>query len=371
MIATTRDAAFETLNTPLLRHFRSLVVRLGGDPDAVLRAAEVAADDFCEEAGHLTYRQAIRLLETAAQVLDCRDFGMRLALRQGGGSAFGPLGRIMRKSRTLGDAVKFASEHSHAHSNAARVWLNVGQEENTVFAGHELLLGHSADRAQAIEQILLLGNLGAMEMTGGYARARQIHFRHEPVSDPATYRHHFGCVVHFGEPADGMTFSAADFASPILGHDENIRRDMASCIEAQFPHRRLPFVAQVRGLIMRRLTLGDGSAAEVARALNLHVRTLSRRLADEGSSFQHVKDEVRRDLTYYYLQRTDLDFRAISEKLGFAEQSIFSRSCRRWFDKSPTCLRQEDRLRSGRAIHDTSPARDVPSSMASALSPVV
>nr|WP_251007915.1 helix-turn-helix transcriptional regulator [Sphingobium sp. BHU LFT2] len=90
---------------------------------------------------------------------------------------------------------------------------------------------------------------------------------------------------------------------------------------------------------MRRLAQGDCASAEVARALNIHHRTLRRRLKEEGTSFQEVKDDVRRDMTLYYLQQTDLDFREISEKLGFAEQAVFSRSCRRWFGDSPTRIR--------------------------------
>jgi AraC-like DNA-binding protein len=41
----------------------------------------------------------------------------------------------------------------------------------------------------------------------------------------------------------------------------------------------------------------------------------------------------------YYLQRTDLDFGRISERLGFAEQSVMTRACNRWFFASPTKLR--------------------------------
>ena len=340
MSAEAQEAEFEKLNAPLLRHFTALVTERGGDLAALLQAGEIAEDEFADGCGNLTYRQVIRLLEGAAEALECPDLGMRLACRQRGGSIFGPLGHVMRNSRTFGEALEFACEHSNAHSRAARVWLRPLPEEQMIFAGHELLLGNIANRAQSIEQILLIGHLEAMEMTGGYARARRVHFRHEPVSSRATYRRYFGCEVYFGDPADGIMFSPEDLASPILRQSSGVHRSMATLIERNFPRQRLPFHAEARGLITRRLEAGDCSSGEVARAMNLHNRTLRRRLQQEGSSFQEVKDEVRRDLTLYYLERTELDFRTISEKLGFAEQSIFSRSCRRWFGKSPGQLRQ-------------------------------
>lgn len=340
MSAAADEAEFEKLNAPLLRHFAPLAAELGGNLTALLQAAGIAEDEFADGSGNLTYRQAIRLLEAAAEALECPDLGMRLACRQQGGSIFGPLGHVMRNSPTFGDALKFACEHSNAHSRAARVWLRRLPEEGLVFAGHELLLGNIANRAQSIEQILLIGHLEAMDMTGGYARARRVHFRHEPVSPRATYWRYFGCEVYFGEPADGIEFSEEDLASPILRQSTRMHRSMATFIESNFPRQRPPVHAEVRGLILRRLETDDCSSGEVAQAMNLHHRTLRRRLKQEGSSFQEVKDEVRRDLTLYYLERTALDFRTISEKLGFAEQSIFSRTCRRWFGKSPSQLRQ-------------------------------
>ena len=191
-----------------------------------------------------------------------------------------------------------------------------------------------------MEQILLIGHLEAMEMTGGYARARRVHFRHEALSSRNTYRRYFGCDVRFGEPVDGTVFASHDLASPILMRSSDVRRQMTAYIESTFPAQRPPTQAEVRGFIVRRLATGDCASADVARAMNLHGRTLRRRLNSEGTSFQEVKDEVRKDLTRYYLEHTALDFRNISEKLGFAEQAIFSRSCRRWFAMSPSELRQ-------------------------------
>ena len=62
----------------------------------------------------------IGLMELAAAELDCPDFGMRLGKRQTGASMFGPLGLVMKNSRTFGDALEYVSKHTYAHSLAAR-----------------------------------------------------------------------------------------------------------------------------------------------------------------------------------------------------------------------------------------------------------
>jgi AraC-like DNA-binding protein len=66
---------------------------------------------------------------------------------------------------------------------------------------------------------------------------------------------------------------------------------------------------------------------------------MQRRLEEEGTSFRQVKDEVRREMMVYYITRTKLDFIAISERLGFAEQAVMSRLCQKLFATTPTAMR--------------------------------
>lgn len=343
--ADEKEPLFDLVHARLLRFLPDLVAELGGDLTQLLAGAGIDGIDGIDGdvIGHgpsrLTYRRIIHLLERAAAELDCPDFGMRLALRQSGGGSFGPLGRVMRHSRTFGDALEYVRRHAYAHSLAARIWLRALPEIGMVFSGHDILLDNVASRAQAMEQLLLIGHLEAVDMTAGRARARRVHFRHEPVSPPQAYRRYFGCEVRFGEAADGVMFSAEDLACPISRPDPNALKALTDFIDRHFTRQRPPLHAEVRGLIMRRLARRDCRNEDIARTLNLHVRTLARRLDGEGTSFQQVKDEVRRDVMRYYLEQTDLDLATISEKLGFAEQSIMTRCCNRWFAVSPSRLR--------------------------------
>ena len=264
---------------------------------------------------------------------------MRLAARQNAIGIFGPLGQVMRNSRNFGEALDYVSKHAYAHSLAARVWLEPVDGGGSVFSGHDILLDGAGDRQQAIEHILLAGHLSAMELTAGRARARKVHFRHEPVSGFRTYRRYFGCDVVFGEAADGITFCETDLAAPIETPDERAFKEMTAYIEERFTQRTPPVHAQVRAAIVRLIGSGNCSTDQVASALCLHIRTLHRRLKEEGTSFRSLKDDVRRNLLRYYLQRTDLDLSTISEKLGFAEQSVMSRFCQRWLCTSPSMLR--------------------------------
>ncbi len=328
--------SFEELHANVLSFFSELVAELGGDSEKLLHQIGISA-----EQAPITYRQLVGLLELAAAHLHCPDFGMRLAVRQKIIPSYGPLGAVMKNSKTYGDALNYVSSHAYAHSLAAQVRLTRLGSEQGIFAAHDILIDGMPDKSQAIEQILLLGQLGASELTGGYAKARKVHFRHQPVSPLRLYRRYFGCEVCFGQDEDGLFYSDSDVACPVIDNDAEAYEIAISFIDEEFARQRPPIHAEVRGVILRFLGAKECTREDAAAELNLHLRTLHRRLAAEGTSFQKIKDELRRDLMLYYLTRTALSFARITEKLGFAEQAILTRTCQRWFNRTPTMLRRE------------------------------
>jgi hypothetical protein len=221
----------DKLHSRLLAGYADLVAELGGDAAIVARRARLEPREPVD-----TYRATTRLLEAAAAELDCPDFGLRLGRRQGGGS-LGPLSLVMRHSRTLADALAYVAGHSQAHSLAARIWIQRRPAERSVFVGHQILLAGAPSWTQAIEHMLLLGHLGAMEMTAGEARARRVSFRHRPASPLRTYRRHFGCETQFGESEDGIHFGESDFACAIVDTDAEAYRGDCGC-RRSFPAKR-------------------------------------------------------------------------------------------------------------------------------------
>jgi AraC-like DNA-binding protein len=73
----------------------------------------------------------------------------------------------------------------------------------------------------------------------------------------------------------------------------------------------------------------------------MSVRTLRRRLREEGSSYRELLDEIRFGLARDYLTDTRLPLEEISELLGYSEPGNFSHAFRRWSGQSPRLYRQE------------------------------
>lgn len=143
--------------------------------------------------------------------------------------------------------------------------------------------------------------------------------------------------------ADVLT---ASFAANLL--DLPIRRDEAALQNfldgapgklTMLYRRDREMVLRVRNVLRDALPTAK-SLAEVACALHLSPRTLHRRLADEGSSFQAIKDALRRDLAIGKLAKSKRGLTQIAAELGFADVAAFYRAFVRWTGVAPAHYRK-------------------------------
>ena len=157
-----------------------------------------------------------------------------------------------------------------------------------------------------------------------------------PPSDSRPYQDAFKCPLRFNAPANALFFARADVTSPLpTAHAElSEMHDRVACEHlARLDHA--PMCNQTRALIIRRLPDGEPRRTEIAGALGMSGRTLQRRLAAEGISFQRLLDDTRRELAQHYLGRSDLSLTDACYLLGFGDHSSFVRAFKRWFGVSP------------------------------------
>jgi AraC-like DNA-binding protein len=77
----------------------------------------------------------------------------------------------------------------------------------------------------------------------------------------------------------------------------------------------------------------DLSAA--AHALHMSVSTLHRNLSQEGTTFQTLKDELRRDIAISRLITTNVSLGALATELGFSDSAAFQRAFKCWTGSPP------------------------------------
>lgn len=156
----------------------------------------------------------------------------------------------------------------------------------------------------------------------------------------AVFETAFGCRPRFGAAENAMLFSCANVNRPLptahprlsAVHDRIATEHLQRVSGSQLAPR-------ARAEIVRCLHDGAPTRAAIAGALAVGERTLHRRLSEEGTSFQNLVDDTRRELAEDYLARRDLSVAEVAYLLGFKDQGSFFRATQRWFSMTPQTYR--------------------------------
>lgn len=323
----------------VLRHYPALVTELGGDAAAFLRAAQVPAKALQGGDAYLPFRTLVRLLERSAESLDCADFGLRLAMRQEP-DIFGPVAVAAVNCETLEEALGCFSRYFHTHNPAIEIQVRPQRGRGAVLIGIDPDFEGLALHRQFDERALALLHRMLGLLSDGRYRPQRVLVPHARMSPAATYRACFRAPVEFDQPLAALEVAAADLQLPVRGANPQLRQLATAFLESQGRRGPTAISMRVREAVKSLLPSGNCDHVNVAGALLLHPRTLQRRLLDEGTSFEDLRDAVRRELAERYLKASRLPLSQVTALLGYSEQSALTRSCRRWFRLAPLALRK-------------------------------
>jgi AraC-like DNA-binding protein len=146
--------------------------------------------------------------------------------------------------------------------------------------------------------------------------------------------------AYFDQSVTALYFATALLDGPIRQDQRSLaefmRRAPGDWLFNSFPERLISH--GVREHLQAHLSVATG-IEDVAKAMHVSVRTLSRRLRDEDSRFQAIKDELRRDVAIERLTKTDTPIAVIGAELGFDSPTTFHRAFKTWTGSTPGAYR--------------------------------
>lgn len=151
------------------------------------------------------------------------------------------------------------------------------------------------------------------------------------------YEAHFGCPAQFEARENTIVFAKADLDRPFLTHNPDLFATVAPQLEAELKQARASKAIgeQVKGILKPLLAGRRPGIADVARALRTSSRTLQRRLAEDGATFQQLMQEARRELAHHYLLHSSLELNETAYLLGYEDAHSFFRAFHQWEGKPP------------------------------------
>lgn len=320
-----------------LTGYSALVAELGGDPDRLLAHAGINRSDVGRFDAFITYLALIHLVESAAAATQTPDFGRRLAERQGI-EILGPVGVVGRTSETVAEAFANFERYLGAYSPAISVSISRATDDASSFLEFKILIPHPPAHPHTIE--LSLGvtlRVLRLLLGAGYAPVA-VEIPHRPLTESTDYLRYFGCPPRFGSSRAGFTLKTEDLQRRLV-RDEMAHRVVLDYLDSVVDRHPATISSSIRELIRQLLPTGSATVSVVAGQFRLHPKALQRRLVSEGTNFNAVVDDVRCEIAERYLRDTDMTLTHLARELGYAEQSVLSRSCQRWFGASPAALR--------------------------------
>lgn len=179
--------------------------------------------------------------------------------------------------------------------------------------------------------------------TGNRLRVESLSLSHRP-DDVADFERRVGCPIRPEAGWNGVSVSRSNWKLPLARRDPILR----GILERQVNERGSAVSpedsrSEVRRLILQRVSGGDTRIQSVARMIATTPRTLQRRLAAEGTSYQELLEGVRREAAEGYLAGSGLSVSEIAYLLGYSEPAAFHRAFRRWHGVTPGEYRRRGR----------------------------
>lgn len=200
-------------------------------------------------------------------------------------------------------------------------------------------------RRHIFECVLVL--LGRMyRFVSGYPdlSPRRIWVEYEPVSDHAVemIQKEAKCPVEFSAGFSALELGPETLSTRLNAYGDDTMRMAEALAQRQLEEQQQfgTVLSQIRIHVHDLMVTGVPRRELVADRLRISVRTLDRRLADIGLTWQSLLDSLRLQLAREYLANPTVTVKEVADRLGFADLRAFQRRFKVWTGMTPSEYRQ-------------------------------
>jgi AraC-like DNA-binding protein len=249
------------------------------------------------------------------------------------------LGYMMMNCKTLGEAFEKSARYSRIIGNLieARAELKFNKIKVVFFTPpHAPKMSRHCFESTFSSSVRMMRSL-----TGVPINPLEVTFIYPEPASRSEYERIFKCPVRFGQKDNSFTIAMSIVNTPILmanpgllEYFEKYAQDFLAELDRENEHTRT-----VTKIILSKLDDEELSINKVAREMAVSVRTLQKRLEDEGVLFSDLYRDVRHRLAQKYL-RENYTVEQIAYLLGFSEPSVFRKAFKKWSGVTPREFRE-------------------------------
>ncbi|MFQ3200910.1 MAG: AraC-like DNA-binding protein [Zhongshania sp.] len=167
------------------------------------------------------------------------------------------------------------------------------------------------------------------------------HFSYPQPADTKLLEHVFGIELHFDQPVSCLYFDRKCLNYPLIQLDSDWSQAISRSTQYLFKDEEAdPVLRELRATLIRLLPTGGLTIDKTAEVQNISRRSLQRRLAERGTQFSQVLQDLRHELALQYLSDERLSITDIAFLLGYADHGSFSKVFKAKSGDSPRDFRK-------------------------------
>lgn len=325
-----------TVSVRVILPFARYFAQIGGDCEELLRRHGLSIAALIERDRRAPHNQTLELLQDLINLTGDPAVGLHAAGCDERGD-FDVVEYAAANCATVGEALQLAARFMALWHDGLFMELVQVPPMAVLRVRGMGGLRHAPTGIEFLFASLL--NYGSRSV-GHATRPQRVEFTHAAPADTRIYEQTFR-EVRFGCEANAMWMSAAALDLPHAAPDPSLKTILTTHAAGLLRELERPAGFAERARCEIEKTLTDSGAEQVARRLAVSLRTLHRRLAEEGTSHGEMLDDVRRKQAMAHLASNRFSISEIAFLLGFAHPNGFHKAFKRWTGMPPTQYREE------------------------------
>jgi len=328
-----------TLSMPYVQRLLAGAARQGVSLAALFEDIGLDRSRLDDPEGRITGGELIRLIQAVMRQTRDEFIGLASDTRSKPGT-FSMMAHAVINCSTLGKAIQrsinfYGLFQMPVHSR----FEVVDNEGRLTFDVQE----HSS-YAETINEVMVFISVRFWSwLVGRRLSPLVVEFAHEAPPQAHEYQALFTCPVNYGMDANVVRFPASWLNLPLAQTPLSLSRFLKDSVALIIGGRAQPagVAEQIRAILSKEYGSQFPELTDVCARLNLTPQTLRRRLKDEGTSYQAIKDQMREEAARFYLAKPMLSIDEISLMMGFSEASAFHRAFKKWTGMTPVACRRQ------------------------------
>lgn len=244
----------------------------------------------------------------------------------------GVLGYISRASATLGEACARAVRFERLLKDKDGTEIDLEIDATCARIVEMPAPGRAPWPRHLTEAILALWWIWPRRWAGVPCTPSVVRFQHERPASTREHERVFGCPLEFGQPRNELVISTEVWSLPLPSADPLLARYLEPVAEGEIARlaEEDPLLRRIRDKLLEMMPSGTIDVGRLARGVGISRRTLHRRLAERGLTYQEMVDALRRQTALRLFEARQHSFMEVAFLVGFSDASSLRRAYRRW-----------------------------------------